>query len=42
MSIAYSYANLIQHGRRTMDDVPDIGTLRQDVQTILNQEDQQM
>lgn len=31
------YARLIQAGLKTMDDVPDVGTLRADVQALLDQ-----
>ncbi|WP_420894174.1 CD1375 family protein [Staphylospora marina] len=35
--LAPSYARLILVGLKTLDDVPDVGTLRQDVQMLLNE-----
>lgn len=37
MSMAYIYANLVEDGDKSIEDVPDYLTLRQDVQTVLDQ-----
>ncbi|MBN2910764.1 hypothetical protein JQC72_14785 [Polycladomyces sp. WAk] len=36
--LAPSYARLILAGLKTMEDVPDVDTLRQDVQTCMNEQ----
>ncbi|WP_419179843.1 CD1375 family protein [Polycladomyces zharkentensis] len=39
--LAPSYARLILAGLKTIDDVPNVGTLRQDVQTCINEQQTQ-
>jgi len=39
--LAPSYTRLILAGLKTIDDVPDVGTLRQDVKTCINEQQTQ-
>ncbi len=39
--MAKTYYNLIKAGRRTIEDVPDVGTLRADVQALLDADEAQ-